>query len=316
MKKINFALIGAGDIAQTHIAALNSLKEINLVGVLSLNDYKKSFSLANQFGIRSYKTFKEVLDDKNIEAVDIIAKHDLHAKLGIRAANYGKHVLVEKPIATTLEDADQMIKACRENKVKLSVISQNRFATPYINLKKNIDKNKFGKMNLAVFSWIIYRDRNYFSSSSWRRSKKQAGGGFLIMNAIHYIDLLQWYLGSVFSVYGGIAKIKHKTEVEDTAYAVLKFKNNSKGIIYGTTAAPFSLPPEIEFYGTKNIVKIRDDNYMINSKEIFAKQIRDFALSVINNKKPLIDGFEGRKSLEIVLSIYKSAKLKKEIIFS
>lgn len=317
MNKVNFALIGTGHIARTHIAALNSLKNINLVGILSLSNYEKSVSLANQIGVDAYKSSQELFNDERVNAVDIITRHDLHAKLGIQAAEYGKHVLVEKPIATTLKEADQLINACKKNKVKLSVIFQNRFNDIYVNFKRNIDKGKFGKINLVVFSWIIHRDKSYFfENSSWRGNKKKSGGGFLMMNAIHYLDLLQWYFGPVHSIYGGISNIKHKIEVEDTAYAVIKFKNNSKGIIYGTTAAPVSLPPEMEFYGTRSIAKIKDNNYIINSERAFARQIKDFVLSIINNKKPLVDGDEGRKSLEIVLSIYKSEKLKKEVFLN
>ncbi len=309
--KINFVLIGSGAIAKTHIEALNSLKEVRLLGVLSLSDRKKSLDMANRLGIKSYSSFEEVLNDKDIDAVDIIARNNLHVKLGIAAANRGKHILTEKPLATSLREADRLIKACAKNKVKLSVIFQNRFSPSYIDLKKRIDDKELGKINLAVFSWLISKDKSYFSS--WRKSKKQCGGGFLIMHAIHYIDLLQWFLGPVVSVYGEIKNFRHKTEVEDTACAILKFKNGALGIGYGTTAAFAAFPPTIKIFGDKGSVELSDDDYSVASKDIFAEQIRNFARAILKNKKPAVDGLEARKSLAIVSAIYKSAKLKKEI---
>ena len=315
-EEINFALIGSGAIAKTHIDAFNSLRETRLRGVLSLSDCKKSLDMANQLGIKSYNSFKEVLNDKDIDAVDIIAKNNLHARLGIAAANCGKHILVEKPIATSLKDADRLIETCKKNKVKLSVISQNRFIPSYINFKKNIEKNKFGKINLAVFSWIIRKNKNYFNSSPWRKSKREAGGGLLIMNLIHYIDLLQWFLGPVFSVYGEIKNFKHKMGVEDTVCAVLKFKNGTLGIGYGTTAASVGFPPAIKIYGTEGSVELIDSDYLITSKDIFAEQIRDFSRAILEDKKPAVDGMDGKNSLRTVLAIYQSARLKKEIFIS
>lgn len=280
---------------------------------MNFSGRKKFSDIANKFCVKSYSSLKETLNDKEVDAVDIVAKHDLHAKLGIQAATCGKHILVEKPIATSLKEADDLIRACNNNKVKLSVISQNRFAIPYINLKKTVNENKFGKINLAVFSWFISKDKNYFISSSWRKSKKEAGGGFLIMNLIHYVDLLQWFLGPVVSVCGKIKNFKHQMEVEDTACAILKFKNGALGIIYGTTAASAAFPPAIKIYGDKGSAEFSDDDYLITSKDIFAQQIRDFTCAILENKKPAVDGIDGRNSLQTILAIYRSARLKKEI---
>lgn len=314
MEKINFALIGTGNIAKTHLAALMSCQQANLVGLLSLNDYNKSSYLAKKFKLRAYRSLEEVLTDKEIEAVDIVAKNDLHVKIGTSAAGQGKHVLVEKPIGLSLKGADKLINACKENNVKLSIISQNRFAQPYIRLREAIQNNKLGPINLVVAGWIIHKNKEYFTSSPWRKSEREAGGGFLMMNAIHYIDLLQWLLGPVVSVSAEVGQFKQrKIEVEDTAIATLNFKSGAKGIIYGTTAASRSLPPFIKIYGSKDEISVEDKQYLICSEGLFAKQIGDFISSIKENRKPLVDGLEGRKSLEIVLAIYRSAKLKKEV---
>jgi len=313
-KIINFVLIGTGNIAKTHINAINSIKDANLIGVLSLTNLAKAKKIASLYKIKAYKTYLSVLNDSKVDVVDIISRNDMHAKLGIRAANYGKHVLVEKPLATNFKDANKLINACYDNKVKLSVIFQNRFADIYQKIKKDIYKNKFGKINLVKFSWCLNKNNNYFLSSPWRQLKKQAGGGLLIMNIIHYIDLLIWFFGPIISVIGKTKNCKFKNiEVEDTVWAVIKFKNNIEAIIYGTIAASNNTPPSLEIHGTKANFIFEDNQYLVANEKLFAKQIKNFVQAIQNNKKPLINGEEGLKSLEIVLKIYQSSKLDREI---
>jgi UDP-N-acetyl-2-amino-2-deoxyglucuronate dehydrogenase len=314
MKKINFLLIGTGQIAATHIAAIKSLPEANLAGIYSPSDYGRALALAQVHGVKAYKTLEGALGDEKIEAVDIVAKNFLHAPLGIKAAQYGKHVLTEKPMATTVNDADKLIAVCRKNKVKLSVIFQNRFAPVYLELREKIRHGKLGKVNLAVFSWMLKRDEKYFSSSPWRRSIKEAGGGFLMMNAIHYIDLLQWFLGPVSAVAAETGKFKyHKNGIEDTAWAGLRFKSGARAIIYGTTAASASQPPRLEIIGAKNSRVVADSRGIIASPSFFSAQINDFILAIRKNRQPAVDGKEGKKSLAIVAALYRSARMKKEI---
>lgn len=313
-KVVNFVLVGAGDIAKTHITAINSIKEANLIGILSLTSLARAKKLAAQYKIKAYKNYLSVLKDNKVEAVDIISRNDMHAKLGIKAANYGKHVLVEKPLATNLKDAGKLVNTCRDKKVKLSIMFQNRFADIYQKMKKDIYRNRFGKINLVKLSWCFNKNNNYFLSSSWRKSKKQAGGGLLIMNIIHYIDLLLWFFGPVMSVVGRTKNCKFKNiEVEDTVWAVMKFKNGVEAIIYSTITACVSTPPSLKIYGTKANFIFKDDQYLIADEKLFTKQIENFAQAIQNNKKPLIDGEEGLKSLEVVLKIYQSSKLNREI---
>jgi UDP-N-acetyl-2-amino-2-deoxyglucuronate dehydrogenase len=313
-KIINFALIGTGGIAEKHIVAINAVKEANLLGVLSLSNLNKAKKIANKYNVKVYTDYLDVLNDDKVEAIDIVSRNDMHAKLGIKAADHKKHVLVEKPLTTNLNDADKLINACFKNKVKLSNVFQNRFADIYQRLKEDICKGKFGKVILVKFSWCLYKNNNYFLSSPWRKSKKQAGGGLLIMNIIHYIDLLLWFFGPAVSVTGKIKNRKFKNiQVEDTVWAVIRFKNDIEAIIYGTIASPVSAPPSLEIYGAKKNFSFKDSLNLINKEKLFAEQISNFTQAIQKNKKPLIGGREGRNSLEVVLNIYRSSKLNREV---
>jgi UDP-N-acetyl-2-amino-2-deoxyglucuronate dehydrogenase len=312
-KKINFAVIGTGKIADNHIKAIASLKIAKVVGVLSLYHKNRGTDLSRRFGFKNYRNYEEILNDETIQAIDIIARNDLHASLGIRAAQAGKHIIIEKPIATTLKDVDRLVKASVKNKIKFSVVFQNRFAPLYKKLKQDINAGKYGKINFIFFSWELKRDHSYFAGSPWRRNKKQAGGGAMMMNGIHLIDLLAWLFGPIKSVYGKIDNLKRRIPVEDTAYAFLNFANQIKGYIYCTTAGKVSLSPRLMIFSDKGRFEIYDHNYRVDNFELLKEQFKDFIKSIKNNRAPSIDGWAGRKALAAVITIYESAKKNQEI---
>jgi len=336
MKNIKFALIGTGNIAHRHAKAILSIKNSELIGVFG-RDYERTKKFAAKYNINTYTDLNELLKNKEIDAVDIVTLNNLHADLGIQSAKSGKHVLIEKPIDISLEKAKDLIKICKDNNVKLSVISQHRFDKAVMWLKKEIDNGTFGDIILSNTTIIWKRSKDYFDTSNmWRKSKKISGGGVLIMKAIHNIDILLWLLGDVKSVYGKVCTKVHELEVEDTAAAILKFKSGTLANINATIPIK-NLKDKIEIYGKNGYILLEEGKLINRIKKLYIKdssiskrfsryinfnkgtikdQVKDFVNSIIQDKDPSITGEDGLKALEIVLSIYKSAELNKEIKIS
>ncbi len=332
--KIKFAIIGTGNIAHKHAKAIMSIKDTELVAVYS-SAKERAENFAHKYKIKEYTDYKELLKNKEITAVDIVTINNLHAELGVLAAKSGKHILIEKPIDTSVEKADELIKSCKENNVKLSVVSQHRFDYAVQWAKKEVEKNTLGDLNLGNVSIKLNRSKNYYESSEkWRKLNKFAGGGVLIMQAIHYIDLLLWFFGEVKSVYGKIETKMHDIEGEDTAVAIIKFKSGAVATIEATTASIKTLKDKFEIHGTKgsiilegtklyskiktintekNQVKKRLLSYFKLKNGTIKDQIQDFNNSIIYSKEPFVTGYDGKKALELILSIYKSSELNKEI---
>ena len=326
--KVNFALVGTGKFAHKHAKAIKSSKNSELIAVFSRTK-EKAEQFAQIYKIKPYSDFNELLKNKEINALDIVTINNLHADLGILGAEAKKHILVEKPIDTSLEKAEQLIKTCEKNNVKLSVISQHRFDSAVQWSKKEIDKGNLGNLFLGNISIKWNRNKKYYES--WRKYNNFTGGGVLILQTIHYIDLLLWIFGDVKSVYGKIETKLHSIEDEDTAVAVLKFKSGAIATIDSTTAVIKTLKDKLEIHGTKgsinlegnkifNIVKTinigkkkRLISFFKFKRGLIKDQIQDFIYSINNNKTPFITGVDGKKTLEVILSIYKSSKLNKEI---
>ena len=202
--KVNFALVGTGKFAHKHAKAIKSSKNSELIAVFSRTK-EKAEQFAQIYKIKPYSDFNELLKNKEINALDIVTINNLHADLGILGAEAKKHILVEKPIDTSLEKAEQLIKTCEKNNVKLSVISQHRFDSAVQWSKKEIDKGNLGNLFLGNISIKWNRNKKYYDSSDkWKKTNKFSGGGVLIMQTIHYIDLLLFLFGNIKSVYGKI----------------------------------------------------------------------------------------------------------------
>lgn len=340
-EKIRFALIGAGSIAPYHARAILAAKNAELVAVRS-SSKERAENFARKFNIKYYTDYDELLKDKDIDAVDIVGKNYMHAELGMKAALAGKHVLVEKPMDISLERAQALINACKASKVKLSVIFQRRFDKTTVMLKKLVQQEKFGKIFLVKASSKKYRTQAYFDSSEWRGKKQFAGGGVLIHQAIHVIDLLQWIVGDVDSVKGSTATLSHKIEGEDVGVGLLKFKNGALGIIEGTTSVCANMPEKIEIHGTKGSIIVEGNKlgtritylnfgnnslksrfyYFLLSKFYslvpmragsFKAQIEDFAAAIQKDTAPFVSGESAKKSLGIILALYKSSETGKEV---
>jgi len=233
---MNFGLIGTGTIAHTHAQAIHLLPNATLAGSFSRNsDKNRKFS--EQYNCKAYSSLDELLTDNHVDAVIICTPSGSHLDPGIKAMKHKKHVIIEKPLEITLERIDKLIETASQENVKLTCIFQSRFARASQELKKAIDQGRFGKITMAdaIVKW--YRTQEYYDSGAWRGTWELDGGGALMNQSIHAIDLLQWLVGDVESIKAFTATLGHeRIEVEDTAAAVLKYKNGALGVIQGTTA--------------------------------------------------------------------------------
>lgn len=339
-KQFGFGIIGAGTISDIHAIAINSIENAKLFGVYSINK-NKSDAFAHKNNCTAYDTLDEMVNLPEIDIVCICTPSGIHLDPAIKCIEAGKHCLIEKPLEVTLEKCDRMIEAANKAGIKIGVIFPSRFYKDSKQLKKSIDEKRFGDLVLgdAYVKWN--RSAGYYHSSAWRGTWELDGGGALMNQGIHSVDLLQWYMGAVESVQSVTANIRHKgIEVEDTIVSTLKFANGALGTIECSTAVFPGALKRIEIMGTKGTAILEesklirwefedttsDDEIIMNtmaggsvlqggvsnpadiSYTGHQRQIEDMIHSIETGGKPLIDGLEGRKSVEIVLAIYESAR--------
>jgi UDP-N-acetyl-2-amino-2-deoxyglucuronate dehydrogenase len=330
VKKLNFGIIGCGRIAYKHAEAIKKNEKANLLYVCDIIE-ERAVDYKNKYGAERYFTdYHEMLEMPDLDVVNICTPSGMHAEMGIAAARAGKHVIVEKPMALSSIDADALINACDENGVKLAVCFQNRFNPPVQKLRRALEEGRFGKLThaSAVVRW--FRPQDYYDQASWRGTWAM-DGGCLMNQSIHNIDLLQWMMGPVESVFGYTANNFRKIEAEDVGVAVLKFKNGALGVIEAsTTIYPENLEETLAIFGEKGTVMLggiavnkietwkfadsQDENLEMEQQDVpnvygFGHDalIEDFIRAVIEDRRPYIDGREGIKSLRIVVGIYHSA---------
>ncbi len=231
MDPVGAALVGLGKVATAHAEALASLPGSRLVAVFDeLPVAVQAF--AERFGARPCASLHEVLDDPAVSMVDICTPHPTHARIAIEAATSGRHVLVEKPMASTVEDCDAMIGAAAQHGVRLGVVSQRRWYEPVQRVRSAIVEGKIGDPVLATLTLLGWRDESYYRMAPWRGTWAGEGGGVLVNQASHHLDLLQWLVGPVEEVFGYWGNFNHPTiEVEDTAVAVLRFVGGALGAV-------------------------------------------------------------------------------------
>jgi len=337
---LKFALVGCGRIAKRHSELLgqNQIKDACLVAVCDI-DKEKADAIANQFNISSYTDMHHMMQSEDIDVVTVLTESGYHAKHVIELAQYGKHIVVEKPMALTLEGADKMIRACDENGCKLFVVKQNRFNVPVVKLKNALDQGRFGKLVMGTIRVRWSRDQAYYDQAWWR-GRWDMDGGVLTNQASHHIDLLEYMMGDVESVFAKSTTALVDIEAEDTGIVLLKFKNGALGIIEATTAIrPKDLEGSISILGEKGTVEIGgfavnkmihwnfvdkqdgDDDimekYSVNPPNVYGFGHQAYYEHVVdsiqNNSKQLVAGLEGRKSLELISAIYESIETGKEV---
>jgi UDP-N-acetyl-2-amino-2-deoxyglucuronate dehydrogenase len=250
MTTIRTALVGCGKVGQTHAAALRSLAESDFVAVCDSSS-ERAAAFATRFGTRPFTDVAAMLREARPQAVLICTPHPLHAGPAIQVMTAGAHVLVEKPLAANLPDCDAMVAAARQAGVRLGVISQRRFYEPVRRMKEAIDAGKIGRPVLGVFEMFSWRDEAYYRSDPWRGKWATEGGGVLVNQSPHQLDLLQWFMGDIDEVSGYWANLNHPSiEVEDTALAMLRFKNGGLGSIVTSLSQKPGLWTRVHVHGS------------------------------------------------------------------
>jgi len=230
-RKIKTAIIGCGKVSHLHAAALQQGKNTELTAIYS-RSLEKAQEFAAKYGILAYDDLEKMIRETGIESVVVCTPHPFHADAVIKSANAGANCLVEKPLASSIQDCDAMIQACNDNKVKLGVVSQRRFYAPVQRLRKAIDEGKIGSPALGTIQMLGWRDKAYYDSDEWRGTWNMEGGGVLVNQAPHQLDIFQWLMGPIEEVYGVWRNLNHPyIEVEDTAVAIVKFKSGALGNI-------------------------------------------------------------------------------------
>jgi predicted dehydrogenase len=250
MKRIRTALIGCGKAGSLHAAALSSLPESEFVAVCD-QDLKRAETFASRYGVKPYASIDEMLASGCAQMVTIATPHPLHAQSATKAARAGLHVLTEKPLAVSLDDCDAMLSAAQDGGVTLGTISQRRFYEPCQRIQRAIKEGKIGQPVLGTVTMFGWRDEAYYRSDPWRGSWKGEGGGVLVNQAPHQLDLLLWYMGEVEEVFGYWANLNHPyIEVEDTALAVIRFKSGAMGNIVVSNSQNPALYAKVTVHGS------------------------------------------------------------------
>jgi len=336
---VKFALIGCGRISPNHFDAIENAPHATLVAVCDIVEEKaKKAALEN--GLEKWYTDAEtMLKNEDIDVCCILVPSGLHCELTCLVASYGVNVLCEKPLDVTKEKMQKMIDTCKANGVKLGSIFQRRSYDGAIKVREIIQQGKIGKVTLGDASLKYFRDQEYYDSGEWRGTWELDGGGALMNQGVHGVDMISWIMGGVHSVYAHCKTLAWDIETEDTAVVSVRFKNGALGVIQATTTAYPGLDTIFSFHGTEGSISFGDDKlYMWEVKdETLEKpeihnsmggkncqysttnighimQIEDMALAVIEDREPMITGEDAKKSVEIILAIYESARTGKEIV--
>ncbi|HHV55439.1 MAG TPA: Gfo/Idh/MocA family oxidoreductase [Firmicutes bacterium] len=343
-KPVGWAVVGCGVIGPLHAAGVAKGPFTRLVACCDIVA-ERAENLARQHGAKAYTSLEQVLDDPEVEAVSICTPSGMHPEMTIRALRAGKHVLTEKPMAIHLEDADAMIRTAEETGGQLAVIFQRRTQPVFRTIKAAMEEKVLGKPVLGDAYMKYYRSPEYYRSADWRGTWQWDGGGALMNQGIHIIDMLQWLMGPVESVYAHAGTLVREIEVEDTAVAVLKFRNGAFGVIEGTTSVYPGVDHRIELHGEKGTIRVDGERIVewrvegpdgkpvsrlegttgeagspsptSDPRAISADghwiQIQDLALAIRDGRPPLVPGREGRPALEIILGIYESSRTGREV---
>ena len=346
MEKIRHAIIGVGGIGKEHARVAHELNEFELIAVSDI-DEKVAKDIGEKYHVKWYKDYIEMIEKEKPDSVSICTPHFLHKDMAINAMKYGVNVLVEKPMAVTVKQADEMIRVARKRNVKLAVVFQHRFDSQIKAAKKII--GSIGDIYRSSLEYCCYRSQQYYGMAKWRGTWKYEGGGVLINQAIHSLDSFLWIVNlKPKKVFAAIDTLIHNIEVEDTVVAIIEFKNKTKGYIYITS----NYMPSYErlvFQGNNGVVEIYRNSiehikYSPPLKEAMFKKteikwgiepkleresvkletssikgheavFKDFANAIVEDREPLVNGEEGRKSIEVINGIIMSGFLGKEVNF-
>ncbi|RKY69685.1 MAG: gfo/Idh/MocA family oxidoreductase [Candidatus Latescibacterota bacterium] len=339
-RTIGFGIIGCGTIAPWHADSVARIEGARLVAVSDVVE-EAARKMGQKYQANWYTDYQKILEREDVDVVCVLTPSGMRKEIVLKAAEAGKHVVVEKPIEVTLERIDQMIGACEQAGVKLAVIFQNRFLPGPRRVKEAMEEGKLGKPILgdAYIKW--YRTQQYYDSGGWRGTWRYDGGGALMNQSIHTIDLLLWIMGPVHSVSAKMATLAHKIEVEDLAVATLRFASGALGVIEGSTALYPGFASRLEIHGENGSLILKGEQVVAwelkdgeqiplpfppqkaaaggqaDPTKISAEghylQLKDMVEAVRANREPLVNGKEGRKAVELIRAIYQSAESGEEV---
>lgn len=338
---LGFAIVGCGMIARFHIRALQEIPSARVAALVSRTK-ESADKLIDEIKLPPCPVFnsvEEAVKAPGVDAVIITTPSGVHRDPALIAAKAGKHVVVEKPLEITGPRCQEIIDACNHAKVQLCTIFPSRFADSSVVLKSAVDAGKFGRLTLGETTCKWWRTQQYYDEGGWKGTQALDGGGALMNQAIHSVDLLLWMMGDATHVSGFTATLAHeRIEVEDTAVAVIRFKNGALGVIQATTSVHPGYPKTIAVHGDKGSAVIEQEDVLrwdftpstaddAKVKERFAakvgvsggaadpkaisheghrRQLADFVDAVRGNRAPKVDGREGRKAVDLICAIYES----------
>jgi UDP-N-acetyl-2-amino-2-deoxyglucuronate dehydrogenase len=337
---LGFAIVGCGMIARFHARALAEVGGAKLTAVVSRSEASARKMLDElKLDLPIFTKLEDALRRPDVDGVIITTPSGAHMEPALLAAAAKKHIVVEKPLEITLDRCDRIIEACAKNRVQLCTIFPSRFGDANRELKRALDAGRFGRLTLGETACKWWRSQAYYDDGGWKGTQALDGGGALMNQAIHQVDLLLWMMGPVTHVFGSTATLAHeRIEVEDTAVAALRFKNGALGVLQATTSVWPGLPKSIGVHGNKGSVVIEQDDLVrwefgpaspedpaIREKFAVktgasggssnpaaishvghARQLADFVEAIEAGRAPLVDGREGRLAVELILGIYKS----------
>lgn len=341
---MKYALIGCGRIASNHVkAVLNN--ELEFVAVCdkkqeNMDILLKKYQLEKDTSIRHYTEYKKMIDENEIDLISIATESGIHAEIALYCINHGIHVIIEKPMAMNMEDAEAIIRLSEEKHVKVSACHQNRFNVAVQEMRKALEAGRFGKLSHGSVHIRWNRNQNYYMQAPWRGTWRQDGGA-LMNQSIHGIDLLRWMMGDEVEEVYGVTRQQFHTylEAEDVGMAIIKFKNGAIATVEGSTNVyPQNLEETLYLFGengtaklggkstnnidvwnfadetemdqrNKGLEEVTSNVYGNGHTSLFA----DMVDAIKNDRKPYVDGVAGKNALEIVLAIYKSQKEKKPV---
>lgn len=337
---LNFALLGCGRISKRHSELLGNaqIQGARLVAVCDLVQ-EKAQKIGRQFSVPTFTDMHEMMQKANIDVVAVLTESGMHAEHVVALAPYRKHIVVEKPMALTLDDADAMIRACDRAGSKLFVVKQNRFNVPVVKARQALEAGRFGKLIMGTVRVRWCRHQSYYDQAPWRGTWA-LDGGVLSNQASHHVDMLEWMMGKVDSVFAMSTTALANIEAEDTAVVTLRFSNGALGAIEATTATrPRDLEGSLSILGEGGAVEISGfavnemkvwsfvkpepgdedvmEKYSVNPPNVYGFGHQAYYEHVVdcimNHKQHLVDGLEGRKSLELISAIYESIESGREV---
>lgn len=345
---IRFAVVGVGAVGELHLDSITKARGAELVAICDKNK-ELLMKQKSKYKVDIYTDFSEMLRREDIDVVNICTPSGMHGELIEQAARAGKHVICEKPLEISVEKADRAIATCREHGVKLAGILQSRLLPANEKIKRTVEAGRLGDIIMANARILWYRPQEYYDKGGWRGTWQIDGGGALMNQSIHTIDLMQWIAGPVKSVYAKGGTFAHEMEAEDLGIALVTFKNGAVGSITGSTCVYPGLDASIEIVGKKGTIVSRDNqittwniqggNELEESQEILATygssncgsgasdpmaisnmghilQIEDMVNAILEDREPIVNGEEARKSVAIICGIYESMRTGKEVVIS